>query len=339
MIVPRFWAEGRAKHREKRKQVTIRRYGWSDLSQADAQANADARADDALARVLAGEKLHPRDHKVPYNGAEGLPIREEILSTHGEAVITRNSYGAHCLNTPSVLFADVDLPEPKFRTSRFTLLCFAALASLAIQAARNWGAGYLYQSDRNQLLLETIGGAIIVYILLVAIVEKALKKRHRVRLAEREKAALDRIRKYSSQHAGWALRVYRTPAGFRLLASHATFAPGQREVAECFASLGVDPVYVRMCQNQQCFRARLTAKPWRTGLKAKFRPRPGVWPIKPDQLPSRAAWVAEYERAAIGYAACRYLETIGKGMTHPDVRAVIELHDSFSRAHTELPLA
>ena len=79
----------------------------------EAQANADARANEAMARMLAGEKLHRRDHKIPYNGAEGLPIREEILSTHGEAVITRNSYGAHCLNTPNVLFADIDFQSRK----------------------------------------------------------------------------------------------------------------------------------------------------------------------------------------------------------------------------------
>src|SRR5688572_28381771 len=113
MIVPQFWAEARAQHRKKDRQVTIRRFGWSDASQAEAQANADARAAEALARVLAGEDLLRREPKIPYNGAAGVPIREEIVARHGEDVITRNSYGARCLNTPDVLFADVDFPtEP-----------------------------------------------------------------------------------------------------------------------------------------------------------------------------------------------------------------------------------
>lgn len=43
-----------------------------------------------------------------YNGAQGVPIREEVLERHGDTVITRNGYGAKCLNTPDVLFADVD---------------------------------------------------------------------------------------------------------------------------------------------------------------------------------------------------------------------------------------
>src|SRR5690349_327098 len=109
MIVPTYWAEASARDRKGNRQVTVRRFGWSDVSQEDAQAMADARARDALQRALAGEQLVRREPKVPYNGAQGVPIREEILERYGSAVVTRNAYGARCLNTPDVLFADVDL--------------------------------------------------------------------------------------------------------------------------------------------------------------------------------------------------------------------------------------
>src|SRR5688500_8191871 len=102
MIVPQYWAEGRVQHRAKGRQVTMRRFGWADTSQADAQAHADTRAQEALDRFLSGESLERREPKIPYNGADGVPIREEIVSRHGEAIITRNSYGARCLNTPNV---------------------------------------------------------------------------------------------------------------------------------------------------------------------------------------------------------------------------------------------
>ena len=109
MIVPQFWAESRAQHKEKGRQVTVRRFGWSDTSLAEAQANADDRTQEALRRVLSGETTLPRrEPKVPYNGADGVPIREEIVDRYGSAIITRNSYGARCLNTPNVLFADLD---------------------------------------------------------------------------------------------------------------------------------------------------------------------------------------------------------------------------------------
>ena len=85
MLVLKYWAEARVQHRAGRKQVTVRRYGWSDASQQRSASERRRARKEALARILAGEKLHRRDHKIPYNGAEGLPIREEILSTHGDA--------------------------------------------------------------------------------------------------------------------------------------------------------------------------------------------------------------------------------------------------------------
>src|SRR3954447_10800391 len=128
MIVPQFWAEGRAHARRDGPAVTVRRFGWSDASPADAQANADARAAEALERILSGEPLGRWERKVPYNGADGLPIREEIVARHGDTIITRNSYGARCLNSPNVLFADVDFPDLSFPVGCLILLAVAALA-------------------------------------------------------------------------------------------------------------------------------------------------------------------------------------------------------------------
>ena len=70
MIVPDHWAEARRQHRARGRQVTVRRFGWSETDPAAAQAMADARADEALARVLAGEKLARREPKRAYNGAD-----------------------------------------------------------------------------------------------------------------------------------------------------------------------------------------------------------------------------------------------------------------------------
>ena len=105
MIVPAYWAEARVQQRAGDRQVTVRRFGWSDAGQDDAQAMADARAAEAMRRIVAGEPLPKREPKMPYNGAAGVPIREEITGRHGSVVVTRNSYGARCLNVPDVLFA------------------------------------------------------------------------------------------------------------------------------------------------------------------------------------------------------------------------------------------
>src|SRR5690242_6729365 len=118
MIVPRYWAEALKRHRDGGRQITVRRSGWSDESLAAAEAHAATRAEEALARLLAGEALPRIERKVPYNGAEGLPIREEIYAEHGGVVITRNSYGALCLNIENVLIADVDFETAEARYAR-----------------------------------------------------------------------------------------------------------------------------------------------------------------------------------------------------------------------------
>lgn len=110
MIVPRHWAEARLqKPREPgRGQITVRRFGWSDTNEAEAEQMARRRSEEAMADLVAGRKRPRHEPKVAYNGAAGVPIREEILASHDDVVITRNAYGAACLNTPDVLFADMD---------------------------------------------------------------------------------------------------------------------------------------------------------------------------------------------------------------------------------------
>src|SRR5436305_1374661 len=106
MIVPEYWAEARREVRHNRKQLIVRRFGWSDESVAAAQAHADARAQDALHAIADGQAL-PRSERRTNYGVDGVPIREQIVERHGDIVLTRNSYGALCLNTPDVLFADI----------------------------------------------------------------------------------------------------------------------------------------------------------------------------------------------------------------------------------------
>lgn len=326
MIVPDHWAEARRQHREPGRQVTVRRFGWSTASVGEAQAMADRRADEALARVLAGEKLPRREPKVPYNGAAGVPIREEVLARHGEEVVTRNAYGARCLNTPSALFADVDLAvEAGLRP---VLVGFAVLALLSLgvgMGVGSWRVG---------------AGLLVAALLLAAPLARLAQRALLAAQGGAEARARRRLAAFVAVHPGWNVRLYRTPAGLRLLATHRPFEPGEAEVTAFFDAVRADPVYVRMCRNQQCFRARLTAKPWRIGMAGHLRPRPGVWPVSPRGELLRASWVARYEAQAAGFAACRYVESVGTGVLHERVRPVVDLHDREARAlQANVPLA
>ena len=154
-----------------------------------------------------------------------------------------------------------------------------------------------------------------------------------------EKAACDRVRAVFKANPEWSGRLYRTPNGLRVLVTHRPFEPSDPDVKECFELLGVDPVYQRMCLKQQCFRARLTAKPWRAGIRDHIRPQPGIWPVAPIHMPLRQVWIEKYEAVAASYAACAFLETLGVESIHPSVAPVLALHDALSKAIDGLPIA
>lgn len=319
MIVPSYWAEARVALKVKGRSLTLRRFGWSDTSLADAQAQAELRVAEAARRAASGEKVAPRELKLAYNGAEGVPIREEVLARHGEAVITRNAYGARCLNVPDLLIADVDFETRPPVALRLGAELLALLGGIVVATVFHGG-------------LAGAGLGLATYLIGSNLIRWPLEKRVESDAAR----ARARIQAFIAANPEWQLRVYRTPAGLRLIATHTRFTPASDAALGFFKAVAVDPVYARMCLNQNCFRARLSAKPWRIGIPDHLRPRPGVWPIKPERMPLREAWVKRYEREAEAYAACRYEETLGAGSEDASLAALVRLHDDESKALDEI---
>lgn len=328
MIIPKYWAEARLQHRERKRQVTVRRFGWSDVSLDEAQAHADGRVREALARVLAGEALPRRERRVGYNGSEGVPIREEIVERDGDTVITRNGYGALCLNTPNVFFADIDFDA---KPSGRTILVVSLLLGLVVFGGSRFG---LDQPLGRSVLI----GAAVMLILGYATATSLLRLQVAVG-GGHERLAVQRIRAFLKSRPDWRLRLYRTPAGLRLLALHRVFDPREPEVAAVFDALRVDPIYARMCFNQNCFRARVSPKPWRLGLPRLRSPYSAVWSPEHAALPARLAWIDHYDRSSVDHASCRYVDTLGAGRIDGAAERVQRLHDGMCRAERDLPLA
>jgi hypothetical protein len=150
-----------------------------------------------------------------------------------------------------------------------------------------------------------------------------------------EAAALDGLRGKLQAAAG-GVRVYRTAAGFRLLATDKLYGPTSPDAERIMRAVGADPAFIQLCKVQDSFRARLTPKPWRCGK----RPPPGQFPREDaGDRQLFAAWLEEYERASSAVATCRFVEAIGSGQVHDEVAPIVSLHDERTKADAGLPLA
>lgn len=326
MLIPYYWAESRIQSKSPGKQVTVKRWGWSDISQEDAQAHAEKRAAEALERIRSGETLRRRDKLEVYGTEDGVPIREEVVSRHGNIAITRNSYGALCLNTPDVFFADVDAAWEGELNVPFRGCLFILLGSIVL--------GIWLKSVPIGLVCFS------VILWLTFLITGWINRRRRPAGEAKAKADnLAAIRHFSATHPQWHLRVYETPAGYRIMAMHDVFDPQGPVAKDALEALNSDKRFARMCALQSCFRARVSPKFWRIGYKPEVALPKSKWPYPPEQVQRRKTWVAGYEKLAPHFASCRFLERLGSHEIHPEAQKVRALHDELCQSDSSLPLA
>ena len=152
----------------------------------------------------------------------------------------------------------------------------------------------------------------------------------------RETRLLAEIEKRMGDEPEIGARIYRTKAGMRLFFTHRPFQPTAEEAMRWMEALGADPLYIRLCKSQQCFRARLSPKPWRCGMHVF----PAVYPWADDKIRSRfTQWENKYLKTAESYATCRFIKHIGEKQAHESLSHLISLHDRETRATSDLKLA
>jgi len=150
-----------------------------------------------------------------------------------------------------------------------------------------------------------------------------------------EATTLTRIRDVLQNDRDGSYRIYRTAAGFRILATDPLFTPASSTAEHLMKALDADPAFIQLCRVQESFRARLTPKPWRCGQPNP----PSSFPRDADDQAAFARWRDAYDRAAESKATCRFVEAIGWGGTHPDAVKIVDVHDRTTKAATALPLA
>jgi hypothetical protein len=146
--------------------------------------------------------------------------------------------------------------------------------------------------------------------------------------------AVQRVEAWVHNNRSAGFRIYETPAGLRLLATDKLYDPESAETAQILERLGSDLLYRRLCRTQKCFRARLSAKPWRIELDR--------CPVRfPDETTEKIhrAWCDAYEAKARGYAACRFIKAVGKNAYVHEIDRVVTVHDREAGCGSQSPLA
>lgn len=159
---------------------------------------------------------------------------------------------------------------------------------------------------------------------------------HRGHWETSQRQMLNDVRLVLRSEGDYGFRIYRTAAGFRILATTREFEPGSAQSNRLMHVVGADTAFVELCRLQQNFRARLSPKPWRCGSR---RP-PDSFPRESTEQKQRfAEWLVQYDRACSDRATCEYLGHLGPKDTHERIAPIIEAHDRETKALTALPLA
>ena len=107
-------------------------------------------------------------------------------------------------------------------------------------------------------------------------------------------------------------------------------------VEEVFETLGADPLYRRLCRAQESFRARLTPKPWRCGIRTSDV----QWPWLDARAEARfVKWEEEYQRVCGRFSTCRLVKILGHPEVHPELQPLVAAHDETTRIHHPFELA
>lgn len=307
--IPPYWARG--SHTGKRgwfRSDTFNAVGWSFNSLAEAKARADEKARRIFEFLRNGQTLDR------YEYGE-RPLCEEIvdrITVDGAevAIITRNRYGALVLNAANVMFVDVDFEIDAHPATGSTTPPGDEDQAAPVRKAGFWESIRLAFSNRE-------------------------RAERREELAE---ARLTRIQQWFASHPERAGHVYRTAKGFRVAITDRTFKPASEETKHIFKAMKADPLYQRLTERQECYRARLTPKPWRLEVG---KPSTCVWPREhPADQRRFQDWLEAYEDESRRHEVCHLVESIGSKTLSKEVAAVMRVHDEKTMNPTDRrPLA
>ncbi len=165
---------------------------------------------------------------------------------------------------------------------------------------------------------------------------KLFSSRYQARRDELCERTVQRIQNWADDHPERSFRLYRTRAGLRLLFTDTHYDPTSENTHALLEELGCDELYRKLTEKQECFRARLTPKPWRADAE---RP-PAEYPFDNSQEEEEfQRWLETYQERSRSYATCSLLESRGTVPDRSSIRRIVDLHDEYCCTDNGAPLA
>jgi hypothetical protein len=147
---------------------------------------------------------------------------------------------------------------------------------------------------------------------------------------------LQQIKACYQNHQKLNFIIYETYAGFRIIITGYRYTADAPETHALFAELNADKMYVKLCRIQECFRARLTPKPWRCQAA---RPQQRFPRLSSEHQAAFSQWLRNYEVLSEKYAVCYKIEQLGKNYISATDDKILALHDAYVLKPGKLPLA
>lgn len=134
------------------------------------------------------------------------------------------------------------------------------------------------------------------------------------------------------KYSNFGFRVYETSKGFRVLVTNKEFNPRSHESKSIMNDFNSDYLYRWLCIKQNCYRARLTPKPYRIKQKG-IRV---IYPNRNDEQQQKLSnWIKDYEQKSQKFSTCHLVKQYGK----VQMNDVIEYHDKVTGIKSGYKLA
>jgi hypothetical protein len=155
---------------------------------------------------------------------------------------------------------------------------------------------------------------------------KKRKNKKELILSKIEKAAAN------PAYNNLGFRVYETFKGYRVIVSGKNFDPRSAESKNMMNAFCADNLYQYLCIKQNCYRARLTPKPYRM----KFKAHKIIFPERTEtQQAEYQQWVEQYNKESNNYSSCWFIANYGVNTAG----RVIQYHDKVTQATQHKKLA